>query len=71
MTAVIIGTLMVVGGVLAATQSLWVVRRGIRMWPHRIGSRDTDLFLTGEFLVRYVGLITAAAGLGLILSELI
>ena len=69
--ALIVGLLMVAVGVLAVTRSLWIIRRAARMWPQRIGPRDADLFLTGEFLVRYVGLLAAAAGVGLIISALI
>ena len=71
MPALIIGFMMVVVGTMAATESLWIIRRAIRVWPHRIGPRDTDRFLTAEFLVRYVGLMMAAAGIGLMLTELI
>ena len=71
MTALAVGIAMIVGGVLAATRSLWIVRRAVRVWPRPIARRDTDRFLTSEFLLRYVGLLTAAAGLGLLISSLV
>ena len=71
MPQLVIGLLMVIVGVMAATQSLWVVRRAIRVWPHRIGPRDTDRFLSAEFLVRYSGLMVAAAGIGLVLMAIL
>jgi hypothetical protein len=71
MAALIVGSLMVAAGLLAVTRSLSIIRHAARVWPRRIGTRDADLFLTGEFLVRYMGLLAAAAGVGLIISALV
>ncbi len=71
MIAIPIGVVMVVVGVLAATNSLWVVRQAVRVWPRRLTHIDAERFQTSEFLVRYSGLMLAAAGIGVILIAIV
>jgi hypothetical protein len=69
--AVSIGLVMVLTGVLAATNSLWIVRQAVRVWPRRLTHVDAERFQTSEFLVRYSGLMLAAAGLGVVLVAIV
>jgi hypothetical protein len=69
MLALIIGSLMLIGGTLAASHSLKIIRHGVRMWPHPLNQSSSELFLTGEFLVRYASILLAVAGFALIVSE--
>jgi hypothetical protein len=62
---------MVIIGVLAATNSLQIVRRAVRVWPRRLTHVDAERFQTSEFLVRYTGLMLAAAGIGVVLVALV
>ncbi len=71
MIAIPVGLLMVIFGVLAATNSLWIVRRAVRVWPRRLTHLDTERFQTSEFLIRYLGLMLSAAGIGVILIALV
>lgn len=71
MIAIPIGVVTVVVGVLAATNSLWVVRQAVRVWPRRLTHIDAERFQTSEFLVRCSGLMLAAAGIGVILIAIV
>lgn len=71
MPSVVFGLAMIVAGGMAATRSLLIIRRAVRVWPRHIGIRDAERFHTAEFLVRYTGLLTATAGVGMVLAALL
>jgi hypothetical protein len=66
-----LGVVLTVVGVLAASNSLHVVKKAVRVWPRPIDRRGAEAMASYEFLVRFVGLIVALVGVGLILGELL
>lgn len=63
-------TLLIVGAA-AASNSLHIVRRAVRVWPHTLDRRGAEAMASYEFLVRFTGLVVALVGIGLILVELV
>ncbi len=66
-----LGVVLAALGVLAATNSLHVVERAVRVWPRPLDRRGAEAMASYEFLVRFVGLVVALVGVGLILAELL
>ena len=58
-------------GVVAASNSLRVVKQAAWVWPRPLDRRDGEAMASYEFLVRFVGLVVALIGIGLILAALI
>jgi hypothetical protein len=71
MYPVIVGIVLLVLGALAASNSLYVVKRAVRVWPRTLDRRGVEAFASYEFLVRFLGLVVALIGIGLILFELV
>ncbi len=69
MLDVLLGALLLALGGLAALNSLTVVRRAVRVWPRPLERRGGEAMASYEFLVRFIGLMVALLGLGLILFE--
>jgi hypothetical protein len=67
--AVLGGLLLILGG-FAAANSLTIVRRAVRVWPRPIDRRGGEAMASYEFLVRFIGLMVALLGMGLLLAEL-
>jgi hypothetical protein len=65
----IFGILLVAAGVGLTTNALGAVDRAARLWPRRYTKGDAGLFASSAFLMRFIGLLLAAAGLALILLE--
>ncbi len=63
-------TLLIVGAA-AASSSLHIVRRAVRVWPRTLDRRGAEAMASYEFLVRFTGLVVALVGIGLILVELV
>lgn len=66
-----IGFVLLVLGALAASNSLHIVKRAVRVWPHTLDRRGAETMASYEFLVRFVGLAVALIGIGMILVELV
>ncbi len=66
-----VGILFVVVGALSTTTALGVLDRVVRLWPRRIDRADVHALVAASFLTRFVGLLTAAAGISLILAHLL
>ena len=58
-------------GVVAASNSLRVVKRAVWVWPRPLDRRGGEAMASYEFLVRFVGLVVALIGIGLMLAALI
>jgi hypothetical protein len=71
MVRYVLGLVLVVLGGLATSNSLRVVRRAVRLWPRPLDRRGAEAVASFEFLVRFVGLVVALIGVGLILLELL
>lgn len=71
MYLVLSGAVLIVFGGLAATNSLHIVKRAVRVWPHRLDRRGAEAMASYEFLVRFLGLTVALIGVGLVLAYLI
>lgn len=70
MLAWIFGILLLVVGVGLAANALGAVDRAARLWPRRYTKGDTGLFVSSAFVMRFVGLLLAAAGIAVILLEI-
>lgn len=66
-----LGIVLLALGVAAASNSLHIVRRAVRVWPHALDRRGAEAMASYEFLIRFTGLVVALVGIGLILIELI
>ncbi len=66
----LVGALLLVLGGLAAANSLHVVKRAVRVWPNALDRRGGEAMASYEFLVRFIGLMVALMGVGLLLLEL-
>lgn len=66
-----IGFVLLVLGALAASNSLHIVKRAVRVWPRPLDRRGAETLASYEFLIRFVGLVVALVGIGLVLVELI
>jgi hypothetical protein len=64
------GILLLVIGTGLTTNALGTVDRAARLWPRRYTRGDTSLFVSSAFILRFVGLLLAVAGVGLILFEI-
>jgi len=71
MYRLVLGIVLFALGVLAASSSLHIVGRAVRVWPHSLDRRRAEAIASYEFLVRFVGLVVAVIGVGLILLELV
>ena len=71
MYLVSLGIVLLVLGALAASNSLHIVKRAVRVWPRTLDRRGAEAMASYEFLVRFIGLAVALIGIGLILVELI
>jgi len=65
-----LGVVLLVVGLVAATNSLHIVKRAVRVWPRRIDRHGAEAMASYEFLVRFTGLVVALLGIGLVLIEL-
>ena len=70
MYLLVLGIVLFALGVLAASNSLHIVMRAVRIWPHSLDRRGAEAMASYEFLVRFVGLVVAVIGIGLILMDL-
>jgi hypothetical protein len=71
MYQLILGVVLLVLGAIAASNSLHIVRRAVRVWPRTLDRRGAEAMASYEFLVRFVGLVVALIGIGVILVELV
>jgi hypothetical protein len=71
MVSYVIGGLLFVLGLLASTNSLDIVKRAVRVWPRPLSARDGEAIASSEFLVKFVGLMVALAGVALIVFEML
>lgn len=71
MLLLIAGISLFVAGVIAASNSLHVVKQAVRVWPRPLDGRGVEAMASYEFLVRFIGLVVALIGIGLILAVLI
>jgi len=65
---VVLGVALLIVGVAAATNSLHIVRQAVRVWPRPLDRRGGEAMASYEFLVRFVGLVVATIGIGLIIT---
>ena len=65
----VIGAVLLAVGIAAVWNALYVVGMAARVWPRSIGRSDAELFASSEFLVRFVGLLVALVGLGVLLFK--
>ena len=70
MYRLVLGIVLFALGMLAASSSLHIVRRAVRIWPYSLDRRGAEAMASYEFLVRFVGLVVAVIGIGLILLVL-
>ena len=66
-----LGIVLFVLGALAASNSLHIVKRAVRVWPRTLDRRGAEAMASYEFLIRFVGLAVALIGVGLILADLV
>ncbi len=71
MASYIVGGVLLAAGLVAATNSLGIVKRAVRVWPRQLTERDGESVASTEFLVRFVGLMAAMAGAALIAFQLL
>ncbi len=71
MYSVLVGIVLLMVGALAASNSLHIVKRAVRVWPRTLDRRGAEAIASYEFLVRFLGLVVALIGIGLILFELV
>ena len=71
MYQLILGVVLLVLGAIAASNSLHIVRRAVRVWPRTLDRRGAEAMASYEFLLRFVGLVVALIGIGVILVELV
>ena len=66
-----LGIVLLVLGAAAASNSLHIVRQAVRVWPRTLDRRAAEAMASYEFLVRFIGLVVALIGIGLILVQLV
>jgi hypothetical protein len=66
----IVGIVLVVVGVAVAGNALGLIDRAARLWPRPYTQGDVANFASSSFLVRFVGLLAAAAGIALVWGAL-
>ena len=71
MYLVFVGVALLAAGVVAASNSLHVVKQAVRVWPRPLDRRGAEAMASYEFLVRFIGLVVALIGIGLILTALL
>lgn len=71
MYLVFLGSALFVLGALAASNSLHIVRRAVRVWPRELDHRSAEALASYEFLIRFIGILVSLAGIGLVLLELV
>lgn len=71
MYRVSLGIILLVLGVAAASNSLHIVKRAVRVWPNALDRRGAEAMASYEFLIRFTGLVVALVGIGLILVEFV
>lgn len=66
----LVGGLMVIIGALAACNALPLIQQVSRTWPREFTPSDSHNLISSVFLIRWIGLMTALAGVGLIVTAL-
>ena len=68
---VFLGVVMIILGGLAVLNALPLIRQVGRSWPREYTRGDAHNLVSSAFLVRWIGLLVALAGLSLVLVSVI
>jgi len=66
MLSIVIGTLLLIAGLLGITAGIGGIDRAAAMWPRPFTRLDIHRFESSTFLAAFVSLLLIAAGIGMI-----